>query len=162
MLQNRIKNDPLFNEISHLLAPMGLQVVDAIKNDTPQGVQMILSVYSADHEVNTDDLAEVYNIIFPRYQVVFGERDLSLEVSSPGLQRNLRDIYEFSVFEGKLARVYSTSVSSWVEGYIEASDDESVTLRDAIIADTEEKRAEMKLSYTDIAKAKLAFRWEEE
>lgn len=162
MLQNRIKDDPLFNELSRLLSPMGLQVVDAIRNDTPQGVQMILSVYASDHEVNTDDLAEVYNIVFPRYQVVFGERDLSLEVSSPGLQRNLRDVYEFSVFEGKLARVYSTSCSSWVEGYIVSSDDDGVTLRDAVIADTEEKSAEMKLSFSDIAKAKLAFRWEEE
>lgn len=162
MLQNRIKTDPLFQELSSLLSPMGLQVVDAIRNDTPQGVQMILSVYSPGKEVDTDDLAEVYNIVYPRYQVLFGSRDLSLEVSSPGLQRNLRDVYEFSVFKGRLAKVYSNAYSSWIEGYIEGNDDVSLTLREAVIQDKDEKRDMIDIPYSDISKAKLSFRWEED
>ncbi len=161
MLGKGIEKNPLFIEISELIAPMGLSLVDAIRNDTAAGVQMVITIFSKEREVNTDDLSEVYNIIYPRYQVLLGERDLSLEVSSPGLQRNLRDYYEFEIFQGKMSRVYSVSTSSWIEGYINKTIDDSVVLTEAVIVDTEEKKAEMVIPFSDIAKAKLSFRWEE-
>jgi len=161
MLGKGIEKNPLFIEVSTLIAPMGLETVDAIRNDTPAGVQMVITICSKEREVNTDDLSEVYNILYPRYQVLLGERDLSLEVSSPGLQRNLRDVYEFEVFQGKLVRVYSVDHSSWIEGYIEKKTEDSLILKEAIIVDTEEKSEELCLPLSDIAKAKLSFRWEE-
>ena len=161
MLSNGIEKNPLFEEINSLLEAMNLKAVDCIKNDTPQGVQMIITVYSPEREITTDDLAAVYNIIYPRYQVIFGDRDLMLEVSSPGLQRSLRDTYEFSLFTSRLVKVYTTKYSSWVEGYIEHSDEKSVTLRDAVIIDTGSEEKEITLPFTEVQKAKLSFRWEE-
>lgn len=161
MLGKGIEKSPLFIEISELIAPMGLSLVDAIRNDTAAGVQMVITIFSKEREVNTDDLSEVYNVIYPRYQVLLGERDLSLEVSSPGLQRNLRDYYEFKVFQGKMSRLYSVSISSWIEGYIERVTEDSVVLTEAIVVDTQEEKEEIELPFSDIAKAKLSFRWEE-
>ena len=161
MLSNNIRSSALFNELSELLSGMDLKVVDCVKNETAQGIQLIVTIFSPNREVNTDDLAEVYNILYPRYSVIFQDRDLSLEVSSPGLTRNLKDFYEFSVFIGKLVRVYSTTYACWVEGYISSNSDESVTLTSALIVDTNETKEELVLSYGEIQKAKLAYRWED-
>ena len=141
---------------------MGLKVVDAVKNDLPSGCQMTVTIYSDDREVNTDDLAEVYNVIYPRYQLILGQRDLNLEVSSPGLTRNFKDYYEFTLFKGKVCKVYSTTYSSWIEGVIDNVDNSSVLLGKAVIQDTEEALDELKLSFSEIQKAKLSYRWEEE
>ena len=161
MLSNNIRSSALFNELSELLSGMDLKVVDCVKNETAQGVQLIVTVFSPDREVNTDDLAEVYNILYPRYSVIFQDRDLSLEVSSPGLTRNFKDFYEFVLFNEKLVRVYSTKYSCWVEGYISTCTNESVTLKSALIVDTNETKEELTLSFGEIQKAKLAYRWEE-
>ena len=116
MLAKGIKESKLYREMSELLEPMGLLVVDAVKNETAQGVQLIITVFSPEREVNTDDLAEVYNIVYPRYSVIYQDRDLSLEVSSPGMTRNFKDIHEFELFKGRLVRVYSSTFSTWIEG----------------------------------------------
>ena len=84
MLRNEIKENSLFTQVQDLIAPMGYKVVDVQKRETPGGVELYLTVFLADRDVTTDDLAEVYNIVYPRYQVIFGRRDLTLEVSSPG------------------------------------------------------------------------------
>ena len=117
--------------------------------------------YGADRDVTTDDLAEVYNIVYPRYQVIFGRRDLTLEVSSPGMQRNFKDVYEFTLFKGKLVKVYSSTYSSNIEGTISDADDNGVTLTSAVVQDTGESFETLSLSYNEIQKAKLTYRWEE-
>ena len=143
------------------MAPMGYKVVDVQKRETPGGVDLYLTVFLADRDVTTDDLAEVYNIVYPRYQVIFGIRDLTLEVSSPGMQRNFKDVYEFTLFRGKLVKVYSSTYSSNIEGTISDADDNGVTLTSAVVQDTGESFETLSLSYDEIQKAKLTYRWEE-
>ncbi len=161
MLSNDIRENALFIEIDGLISPMGLKVVDAVRNDLPGGCQMIVTIYSPEREVNTDDLAEVYNVIYPRYQLLLGERDLSLEVSSPGLTRSFKDFYEFDLFKGRVSRVYSSTYSSWIEGIINDVVDSTVCLKEAEITDTGERFDELKLAFSEIQKAKLSYRWEE-
>lgn len=117
-----------------------------------------MTLYTKDHEITTGELAKVYNLVYPRYQVILGDRDLSLEVSSPGLQRNIKDYYEFSVFVGKCVRVYCDKYSSWVIGDIVSADDTSVTLSSVLIEDSKETFETLHISYIDIQKAKLEFR----
>ena len=160
MLRNEIKENSLFTQVQDLIAPMGYKVVDVQKRETPGGVELYLTVFLADRDVTTDDLAEVYNIVYPRYQVIFGRRDLTLEVSSPGMQRNFKDYMEFSVFTGKIVRVYSVPESSYITGKIESADSSSVTLSDYLVEDRNEKGDRITIPFSDIAKAKLEYRWE--
>ena len=57
--------------------------------------------------------------------MIFADRDMELEVSSPGLQRSFKDIIEFSIFSGKLVRVYSVSASAYIVGTIANADESS-------------------------------------
>ena len=160
MLTEDAKESRLFKEVDELLTGLSLKTVEAVDSVNQGTHHMRVVVYKEGDEVNTDDLAAVYNIIYPRYSVIFGDRNLELEVSSPGLQRSFKDVIEFSIFKGKLVRAYSVSFSSYITGKIESADDSSVTLSECQIEDSGEKRDVMTLLYSDIAKAKLEYRWE--
>jgi len=161
MLENKLKDDSFFSDVEKRLKPMGLEVVEASKYVRKTGTEVRVSLFSPEKEVDTGDLAAAYNVLYPRLQITLSDRDLSLEVSSPGLQRNFKDIHEFEVFKGKTVRVYSTSNGCWIEGDIESSDDSSVTLASCVKDDCDEALGDMTLEYADIQKAKLAYRWEE-
>ena len=160
MLTQSARDSGLFREIDELMAALSMRTVE-VSDTVHQGThQMRVVVSRPGGEVNTDDLAAAYNLIYPRYSVIFSDRDLELEVSSPGLQRSFRDTVEFSIFEGRDVRCYASSLSSYVIGRIGSSDDSSVTLLDCTVEDTGERRDSLTLAFSDIAKAKLEYRWE--
>lgn len=161
MLRKDIEKDPLFREVEKLVAPMGFCVVDVSRSDTSSSIQLHVVVSSPDHDITTDDLAAVYNVVYPRYSVLWNTRDLVLEVSSPGLQRTFKDAYEFRVFTGKLVKLYSSALSATLEGVIESSDEASVTLTDVTVLDRNEKHEWLTIPFAEIQKAKLTYRWEE-
>ena len=161
MLTENAASDALYTEVKSLAGALGLKLVEVTSART-QGVRnMRVILYREDEEINTDDLARAYNLIYPRYSVIYNDRDLQLEVSSPGLQRNLKDVSEFSIFTGRDVRVYSLSRSSYVVGCIEKADQASVTLSDCLVEDSGEEAPELTLAFSDIQKAKLEYRWEE-
>ena len=160
MLTESALSDPLYKEIDSLMSAIGLRTVEAVSSVHQGTRSMRVVVYKEGEEIKTDDLAAAYNLIYPRYSIIYSDRDLQLEVSSPGLQRNFKDTLEFSVFRGRDVRVYSISDSSYITGRIEDSDKSSVTLSDYIVEDRNEKGERITLSFSNIAKAKLEYRWE--
>jgi ribosome maturation factor RimP len=94
-------------------------------------------------------------------ELQLAERDLQLEVSTPGLQRNLKDVYEFTLFVGKRVRVYDTTKEAWLSGIIQNSNDSSVTLSEVFIDDDKEMIETMVVEFASIQKAKLDYRWED-
>ena len=104
----------------------------------------------------SEDLEAIYNVVYPRYSVLW-TRDLELEVSSPGINRNIKDIGEFKIFLGKTVRVYVQSKSSYVVGKIEKADDDYLYLSSYLIEDTKEEGEEISIEYSDISKAKLDY-----
>ena len=128
MLTEDGKDSRLFGEISALVGALGLRTVE-VTDTVHQGAHSMRVVVSKDDgDVTTDDLAAVYGIIYPRYSVILSDRDLQLEVSSPGLQRTLKDVLEFEVFRGRLVRVYSISRSAYAVGRIAGCSSDGVTL----------------------------------
>jgi ribosome maturation factor RimP len=119
-------------------------------------------VLAKEDEVSVDHCAKVYRLVYPRMELQLGERDLQLEVSTPGLQRNFKDVYEFSLFTGKRVRVYDTSKDAWVSGIIAQADTTSVQLTQVYIEDAKEMIETMSIAYADIQKAKLDYRWEDD
>ena len=160
MLTEDGKDSRLFGEISALVAALGLRTVE-VTDTVHQGAHSMRVVVSKDDgDVTTDDLAAVYGIIYPRYSVILSDRDLQLEVSSPGLQRTLKDVLEFEVFRGRLVRVYSISRSAYAVGRIAGCSSDGVTLSECMVEGHEGEGETITLPYSDIAKAKLEYRWE--
>lgn len=160
MLTDTARDSAFYREIDELMSAIGLRTVEASVSDM-QGTRSIRVVVCKEgQEVDTDDLARAYNLIYPRYSVIYADRDIQLEVSSPGLQRNLKDVMEFSVFTGKDVRCYSVSDSCYIVGRIASCDGSSVTLSGYHKEDKDEDGESITLPFSDIAKAKLEYRWE--
>ena len=160
MLNYGEEKKELFREIEGLVSTLSLVPVEVGKTSGKEGVSMRVLLYRKDEEITIDDLEAAYNIIYPRYSVT-EERDLTLEVSSPGLGRTFKDYYEFTVFQGKRVRLYSTAFSSYVSGVIDSADEKSVTLTDYLVEDRKEKGDRITVVYDTIAKAKLDYLWED-
>ncbi|MDY5931210.1 MAG: ribosome assembly cofactor RimP [Candidatus Ornithospirochaeta sp.] len=160
MLTEDAAGSELFAEIESLVSSLGLRTVEASRSEHQGTTSIRCILMHPEREITTDDLAKAYNLIYPRYQILLSDRDLELEVSSPGLQRNLKDVHEFSLFAGKDARVYCVSRSSYIIGRIVSAEEGSLVLGSYRIEDSGEEGDSVRIPFSDIAKAKLEYRWE--
>lgn len=149
-------------EYEPLLEAMGITLVDINRIDRGKSVTVTMVIVAKEAEVSVDHCAKVYRLVYPRMELQLGERDLQLEVSTPGLQRTLKDVYEFSLFTGKRVRVYDMSKEAWVSGIIAQADQTSVQLSQVFIEDAKEMIETMSVAFSDIQKAKLDYRWEDD
>ncbi len=149
-------------EYEPLLEAMGITLVDINRIDRGKSVTVTMVIVAKEAEVSVDHCAKVYRLVYPRMELQLGERDLQLEVSTPGLQRTLKDVYEFSLFTGKRVRVYDMSKEAWVSGIITQADQTSVQLSQVFIEDAKEMIETMSVAFSDIQKAKLDYRWEDD
>ncbi|WP_320130901.1 ribosome assembly cofactor RimP [uncultured Sphaerochaeta sp.] len=161
MLQTGIEQSELFMEYAPLLEALGVTLVDISMVEHGPAVVITMIILTKEHEVSIAECSKVYKLVYPRLEMVLGERDIQLEVSTPGLQRSLRDYYEFSLYHGKRVRVYDTVQGQWVSGVIEDSDKNSLTLHSAQIGDDKEILESMTVDFSQIQKAKLDYRWED-
>ena len=160
-MQDSIRHDALFKELSAVLAPIGLRIVDIRREEHREATHVVVTITNGDHTAGIDDCAKAHRIIFPRLTLLGGTRDIDLEVSTPGVQRTFRDSYEFSLFTGKRCRVYDSSRGVWIEGIIEQPTEEEVILSQARIEDAKEILETYHIPHNHVQKAKLAYAWED-
>lgn len=102
--------------------------------------------------VNLDKCQEVSNLISPFLDV---EDPISskynLEVSSPGVERILKNPRHFSLSLGEEVQVKMMDKTT-LEGVLKSSDEEGFVLQDS-------NGQECKISYTQTKKVKTIFRW---
>lgn len=156
MLTTDAFSSMLFLDLASLIEPMGYKLVEASRSEHKGTVSLRMLCYKGGDGITTEDLEAIYNVVYPRYSVLW-TRDLELEVSSPGINRNIKDIGEFKIFLGKTVRVYAQSKSSYVVGKIEKADDDNLYLSSYLIEDTKEEGEEISIEYSDISKAKLDY-----
>ncbi|MFA5467602.1 MAG: ribosome assembly cofactor RimP [Sphaerochaetaceae bacterium] len=160
-MDNKIRQDGLFKELSTLLSKIGLLVVDVRRGIQRDGVNIVVIITNQNLDAGVDECTSAHRLLLPRLAILEDNRAISLEVSTPGLQRNFRDFYEFSLFKGRRCRVYDRQVSDWVEGLIEEVSEEGVVLAKARLVDRKEIMEKYTVKREDIHKAKLAYAWED-
>jgi len=160
-LQDTIRKDKLFIDASTVLAPLGVQVVDVRKSESGATLSISIVIKTTAHEVTVGDCAKAHRVLYPRFSLMELNRDIELEVSTPGIQRTIRDIYEFSLFLGRRCRVYDNRRSAWIEGIIQEDRGNCVVLANARVEDTSDVIDEYLIPYEQIQKAKLAYAWED-
>jgi ribosome maturation factor RimP len=97
--------------------------------------------------VGVDDCSRVHRAIVPRLELAFPGEDIYLEVSSPGVDRLIKDGAEFAHYIGRGLRCYRTDTGGWDAGILKAADAEKITLQG--------KGETIDLNLNIIAKAKL-------
>src|SRR6185503_19251658 len=108
-------------------------------------------------KITIEDCALVSRSIEPRLDAsgMVGENYV-LEVSSPGVERPLRNAADWRRFVGRTAKVLAPSLGGRLEVEVLGVDDSSGVLV-AVMRDT--RGTEHRIPLTDVREARLVFRW---
>ena len=128
-----------------VLEAMGYRVVEITSRPVKGTLHVHIVIYK-DDGVGVDDCAAVHRTALSRIEVLYGERDVHLEVSSPGIDRRLKSTREYSVFVGKGVTVYLRD-GTQLGGVIRSAGSDSVTLLS--------NGREVTLFFNEIQKTKL-------
>ncbi|GMO37306.1 MAG: ribosome maturation factor RimP [Termitinemataceae bacterium] len=150
------RSNPLFETLSPVVRGLGLSLLELVVNRRKTSVQVRLVIYKTtvcidgplQHaDVSIDDCSKVHRAVTPRLELAFPKMELNLEVSSPGIERLIKDASEFVHYVGRPVRVYSTEISDWIGGVLIYSDETHIEIKG--------KDGMKSLDYQIIAKAKL-------
>ena len=111
------------------------------------GKVRVIAVVHKSGLVGVEDCSRVHRAIMPRLELAFPGSDIYLEVSSPGINRSIKDGSEFAHYIGQEVKCYRTDISDWTEGVLIKTDEKGIVLR--------LESGETALSYEIIAKARL-------
>ena len=142
---------PYYTDCEPVASGLGYSLVELRIFRTNGTVQVKIAITHKDPAVTigigVDDCAKVHRLLLPRLEALLQSQDVYMEVTSPGLERNIKNAAEFAFFIGRYVKVYDVSVSDWVSGKITSADEKSLTLK------TED--TERSILYEQISKAKL-------
>ena len=140
---------PYYSECNELVCALGYALVDLklVQSRGNTHISAVIASGQPDVFIGTDDTAKVTRVLMQRMQVLTGIQDISMEVTSPGVERVIKNAAEFLLFLQKNCKVWDKTLSDWVKGKIVASSDKSVTL--------ETENAQTEFLFEHIAKAKL-------
>ena len=125
---------------------------DKSRSGSPGTVQIRAVVYKpgpigAGGAISIEDCSKAHRAMMPCLEEAFPGLDLSVEVSSPGINRQIRDGLEFACYRGRGVRCWRTDISDWSAGVLEAADGQGITIKG--------KEGTIRLDYEIIAKARL-------
>ena len=103
-----------------------------------------------DVSISVNDCAKVHRALLPRLEALLGTEETTMELTSPGIEHNIKNAAEFSVFIGRKVRVWDKTVNDWVGGKIKSADEKSVTLE-------KEEGESVTILFENIAKAKFTY-----
>jgi ribosome maturation factor RimP len=107
----------LFAKLEPLLSEAGLSLIDLIVSRHGGSVEVKMTVYSP-KGTGTNECAKASRIAYPEAVAMLGHPDPSLEVASPGIDRALRSLREWTIFKGKGVRVLLDGETEWLQGRI--------------------------------------------
>lgn len=139
-----------YEECAALVEGMGFVLVELkiIPAKEVTKISAMIASANPDESVGVNDCAKVHRVLLTRLETLLGTEDTMMELTSPGIEHNIKNAAEFELFKGRQIRVWDKTVTDWISGKIISADNTSVKLE---IAENEEKT----ISYDNIAKAKF-------
>ncbi|MDR1868281.1 MAG: ribosome assembly cofactor RimP [Treponema sp.] len=143
-MQFTSKTDPMFDVLAVAVRNAGFNLIELKISRTKPQVQVQIMIHCAG-VVSINDCARVHRILIPQLELAFPGQDFSLEVSSPGIHRSIKDASEFRYYCGQGVRCYCSDTAEWIRGIIEGASETTLIL----------KGIPYTIDYTDIKKAFL-------
>ncbi|GMO16860.1 MAG: hypothetical protein Ta2A_26150 [Treponemataceae bacterium] len=142
---------PYYGECNELVSAMGYALVDLklVQSRGNTHVAAVITSTNAGVFIGTDDTAKVTRVLLQRLQALTGNQDMSMEVTSPGVERVIKNAAEFALFVQRRCKVWDKTLSDWVGGKIVSASGKSVIL------EKEKTDERVEYSFEQIAKAKL-------
>lgn len=146
---------PHYSECEKIASSLGYHIVELRFSRHGNGTTRILAVITGeDSSVNigVDDCSKVHHALLPKIEEILGTDDTYMELTSPGMERNIKNAAEFALFTGRKVRVWDKTVSDWLGGKLVSSDSKSLTLE---TEDKDGNKQDVSVLYENIAKAKF-------
>ena len=137
---------PYFTDYEQLVTGLGYKLVD-LQIVHQKTVWLVKAVIYSKNGIGSDDCSKVHRALLSRAGVLLNSQDIQMEVSSPGLNRVIKNAAEFQAFIGENIKVLGVSCSDWLEGELLAAD--TTGIRVNVSGEQRDIR------YADIKKAKL-------
>ncbi|MGI0530766.1 ribosome maturation factor [Treponema socranskii] len=141
---------PHYSECAPLVEGLGYHLIE-LKIVPAKTVTKILAVIAPkdpDRNISVNDCSRVHHVLLPRLEALLGTDNTSMELTSPGIDRNIKNAAEFSLFIGRSVRVWNKKENDWTGGKIAGADDTALTMET-------EKGEAVTVPYGEIAKAKF-------
>jgi ribosome maturation factor RimP len=136
----------VLDSLEPLARGLGLSLVDLTVSRHKGSVQIRAVVYRKG-DVSLEDCSSFHRAALPRLELAFPGQELYVEVSSPGIDRLIKDGSELRFYIGHGIRCYRTDTSAWFSGVLAGSDEAGIEL--------ESGEGRVRLPYGIIAKARL-------
>jgi ribosome maturation factor RimP len=114
-------------EVEPVLRNLGFELVELSVGKSHRTTHATIVVYGRDG-VGVDDLALINRALRPGLEHALATQELNVTVSSPGIDRRIKDPREYSIFRGKGVRLRLKDEVEWVGGIIETCDGERLFL----------------------------------
>ena len=139
-------DEELFKELEPLIRGMGFDLVELKSIKTKANARVFIVIYRREG-LDLEACTDVLKTLRPRIQVLMENPDVSIEVSSPGTERNLKSPREYRIFQGRGVKVLINGANDWTGGILAAAGDRELELSKKDMAQT--------IAYDNIKKIKL-------
>ncbi len=145
---------PHYKECESVASALGYHLVELKFSKQGSTTHILAVITGKDPEVNigVNDCSKVHHALLPKIEELLGTDDTYMELTSPGMERNIKNAAEFALFKGRQIRVWDKTVTDWVSGKVVSSDEKSVMLK---TEENDGSAAEKTVLYENIAKAKF-------
>ncbi|MCL2764175.1 MAG: ribosome assembly cofactor RimP [Treponema sp.] len=143
-----------------VLKGLGYSLIELVISRHRGSAQVKAVIYSK-AGISTDDCSKAHRALIPRLELAFDEKagseksafrpEIYLEVSSPGIDRCIKNAEEFIHYTGRTVRCYRIDISDWTIGVLESADENGITIK----INEGNKDILQSLSFDIIAKARL-------
>ncbi len=143
------RKDENYDVIAPVVEASGFSLLEVNSRMLHEGLHIHIVLYSPEG-ISINDCSKIHKAVKRRIEAYTDNRDFFIEVSSPGISRNLKTADEFSVFKGKKVKIIVNDSDDWEMFLIKDADEISVKLEteDGILTE---------LKYEKIRKAKLDY-----
>ena len=136
----------LRRQLEEVLDGLGFDLLEFTLSRHRGSVRVRAVIYNG-LSISTDDCTKVHRAVMPRLELAFSGQDIYLEVSSPGIDRLIKDGSEFAHYKGMGVRCYRTDISDWTAGILQSADEEGIVIKT--------EKGAVRLEFETIAKARL-------
>ncbi|AHH06866.1 Putative cytosolic protein [Borrelia crocidurae DOU] len=137
-------NSEIYNLIKDVTYLLGISIIEINTFRKRDEFKIQIVLYKSDN-FSVDMLCDLHKMILLKLEAVL-KYNVSLEISTPGINRKIKSDREFKIFEGKKIKLMLNN--DFEEGFILRAE------RDGFIFKTEYK--EVKILYSNVKKAKLS------
>lgn len=150
------KSVKYYPECASVVESLGYVLVELkiVPSKTLTKICAVIASKNPDENLGVNDCAKVHRVLLPKLEGLLGTEDTSMELTSPGIEHNIKNAAEFTLFTGRGVRVWDKESTDWISGKVVTADDKSVTLET-------EGGDKITVSYENIAKAKFIYTKEE-